>query len=208
MLVALLWGVGHLPGHWWVAALLILLWAGSLGIYLYWRQRDFVRFTPTSFPQLQPQRLDPADKIPLFATGYFTVENKDRRFTWLPGFFRTFATREHALMCYVEPGSQIGIGHWADDEVGLWYLFFQPSDMAVLAWGELRFGKISYPALAITYQRHIPKRGRFQPERTVHETVYVAVATVDDGNRIMANLLYEDILQPKNGDRHQLVRPE
>lgn len=195
--VAVIWGVGSLPGRWWIAALLALLWFGALLLLSYWRNADYVHFSPMSFPSVAPARLEPSEKITLFVTGYLAVENKEQRFTWLPGFFRTFATREHALMCFVAPGSRIGIGHWPDDEIGLWYLFFQPHEISSLRWGRLTFGQTTYPALALTYQRHIPRRSRFRPERTINETVYLATTTEEEGKQIIADLLYDEVLQPE-----------
>ncbi|MEZ4676197.1 MAG: hypothetical protein R2932_18390 [Caldilineaceae bacterium] len=43
-------------------------------------------------------------------------------------------------------------------------------------------------AVALTYRRTIPKRGRFRPEKQVDEIVYLAVATAADGERILADL--------------------
>jgi len=192
---ALIWGVGNWPGRWWVSAGFVLLWGGILWAYHYWRRNDFVAFTPASFPEIVPEPLPASEKVPLFATGYLTVENKEQRFTWLPGFFRTFATREHALMCYVASGTQLGIGKWPDSEVGLWYLFFQPSDLVAISWGELTFGRTSYPTIAVTYQRRIAARGRFRPERLMNETLYLSVTCETDGKLIAADLLHEKILQ-------------
>lgn len=65
------------------------------------RKRDFVNFQATALPTTSPSLLNPAHKLPIYATGLFSVENKYQRYTWLPGFYRTFATREHALLCQV-----------------------------------------------------------------------------------------------------------
>jgi hypothetical protein len=187
----LLWGVARLPGGWWVAGLFLCGWLIFIGAFHYWRRRDFVRFTALPLPTVEPARLTDADKVPVFVTGYLSVENKAQRFTWLPAFYRTFATREHALLCYATADSWGRIGRWLDDEVGLWYLFFQPYELVELRWGTLAFGRTPQPALAITYQRHIPQKSRWQPERTVNEVVYLAVAQTTDAQRIMADLLYD-----------------
>jgi len=191
LLLALIWGLAALPGQWWVAGLLLLCWATLLGLFLRWRRQDFVTFAPLPLPSVPTVNLTAADKIAIFATGHLTVENKAARFTWLPGFYRTFATREHALICHVKARSWFGLGHWPAEQTGLWYLFFYPHEVVEITWGKLTFGSEAHPAIAITYQRTIPKGGRFQPERQINEIVYLVVSTEEDGQQILADLLYD-----------------
>ncbi len=193
-LLALLWGLVALPGQWWVSGLLLLCWVIILSLFLRWRRHDFTAFSPLPLPAVPMVALTAADKVGIFTTGHLTVENKAQRFTWLPGFFRTFATREHAIMCYVKQRSWFGLGQWPDQEIGLWYLFFYPHELREVAWGHLTFGRVAQLAIAITYQRTIPKRGRFQPERLINEVVYLGVATEEDGKRILADLFYDQTI--------------
>ena len=54
-----------------------------------------VRFRPlrrVASADGNPAALSPSDKIAVYATGIFTVEGQYHRFTYLPGYFRTFAT--------------------------------------------------------------------------------------------------------------------
>ncbi|MEZ4676198.1 MAG: hypothetical protein R2932_18395 [Caldilineaceae bacterium] len=136
---ALLWGVGHWGKAWWVSAILLLIWLGCLGYTRYWKRRRFVRFFVLPRPTVAAKSLTPDDKIPVFVTGHLSVENKEQDFTWVPGFFRVFATREHALMCQVAQRSRYGIGQWPGDEIGLWYLFFYPHELVRVDWSQLYF---------------------------------------------------------------------
>ncbi len=181
----------YVQSWWWLGLLILLAWGGVTLWLRYWRQLDYVRFVPSALPAVVAKPLDPQDKIPVHVTGYFSVEGKEQRFTWLPGFFRTFATREHALMCQVAVKSGRGIGDWPEDERGLWYIFFQPAEIQRLAWGALYFGRTPETTIAITYQRVIPKRGRFRPERVVDEVVYLTVENNEDGRRLLADLQHD-----------------
>lgn len=185
------WRMAGLIGGWWIAVPVILAWGIAVGWLRHWHRQDYIRFVPSIPPTVSPEALDPQDKIPIYVTGYFSVEGKSQRFTWLPGFFRTFATREHALMCQVAPRVSAGIGHWPEDELGLWYIFFQPEEIQELAWGNLHFGSRPEPAIAVTYHRIIPRQGRFRPERTVKEVIYIVGEGEDDGQRILADLEYD-----------------
>jgi hypothetical protein len=206
LVLALLWGVAGLPGQWWVTLLVLLGCSGAVAWFFYWRRRDYVYFSPLPRPGITPSALAVADKVAIFVTGHLTVENKAQRFTWLPGFYRTFATREHAIMCHVKQQSYLGLGHWPENEVGLWYLFFSPQELVQLDWGNLTFGREVYLAIAVTYQRTIPARGRFQPERVINEIVYLAVASEDDGKQILADLLADQTLMATSAGRAQFTR--
>lgn len=191
LLAALLWASGRLPGGWWVTSLWVATLCALQIALLRLRRRDFVTFTPGELPTVQPRPLDARPKLPIFATGQFSVQGKCQRFTWLPGFYRTFATREHALMCQVEERPPASIGRWPEAERGFWYLFFTPSEIQTVRWGWLAFGRTRLPALAVTYHssnQPAPSR-RAQP--AVGEIVYLAFDHEDDGRTILADLLYD-----------------
>ena len=186
-----LWAVGGLPGHWWVATSTGGLWLLLLGLTYYWRRRDFVRFAPLPLPAVTPAMLNPQAKVVMYATGLFSVENKYRRFTWLPGFYRTFATREHALLCQLRQPKWGLFGQLPSENIGLWYIFFTPETVLKVDYGQLYFGSQDKVAIAITYRITVPKRNRFQPEQIRNEVIYLAVETEQDAAIIMADLLYE-----------------
>lgn len=188
---ALLWALGGLAGRWWVAALTGGLWLLLLVLFYRARRRDFVQFTPLPLPALSPARLEPQAKAPIYATGLFSVENKYQRFTWLPGFYRTFATREHALLCQLRQPTWGLLGQLPSEAIGLWYIFFEPAQIVRVVYGRLAFGSQPKPAIAVTYQITIPKRNRLQPEQVRNEVVYVATATEADAMLILADLCYD-----------------
>ena len=123
-------------------------------------------------------------------TGLFSVEQKYQRFTWLPGFYRTFATREHALLCQVAQRSGRGIGEWPEEEIGLWYIFFSPAALRQLTWGSVTFGAEPRPAIAVTHRVTIPKQ-RLRREQTRDETIYIAFASAAIGELIWADLQHD-----------------
>ncbi len=182
----LLMAVTSILWHWWITALWLVILAAILIMIAYWRHRDFVNFTAAPLPQLPPQPLTLKQKIPVFVTGRFNVENKWQRYTWLPGFYRTFATRERALLCRVQNQSFLRISHWSEAEIGLWYIFFMPDQVQQVRWGRLAFGKTTRPALAITYRANLPKSKRIDDVR--EENIYLAVQTAEDGYKILADL--------------------
>jgi len=188
---ALLWASGWLPGRWWVTGLCVALLLLSLTIQMRLRKRDFVNFQATTLPTPAPLRLEPAHKIPIYATGLFSVENKYQRYTWLPGFYRTFATREHALLCQVAAHKFLQVMAWPESETGLWYVFFMPGDIQQIRWGELRFGKTVRPAIAITYQVTIPKQGRARKDVVRTETIFLALQNEADGHTLLADLCFD-----------------
>jgi len=188
---ALLWGLGGLAGQWWVAAITGGLWVLLMGLFYRERRRDFVHFTPLPLPPLTPTALDPQAKAPIYATGLFAVENKYQRFTWLPGFYRTFATREHALLCQLRQPTLPLFGQLPNEMLGLWYIFFASTKIVRIAYGQLGFGRQPRPAIAVTYQITIPKRNRFQGEQVRNEVVYIATATEADALLVLADLCYD-----------------
>lgn len=158
--------------------LTITTWAGA--------RRRFVTFSQGALPQLTPAALLPADKVPVWVTGRLSVEGRERDFTWLPGFYRTFATREHALLCLCRPRRLFGVARWPQAEAGLWYAFFKPQEMLDVYWGTLHFGKASAPALAVT---HTPQHGA--KKRRNPETLYIAAEDETLLRRILADLLFD-----------------
>lgn len=191
LFVGALGALGLVPGHWLTAALCALLLAGFFWLRHHWRSRDYVQFQEATLPQITPQALAPSDKVPIHATGYFTVEGKNERFTWLQGYFRTFATREHAVICLVQPKLTL-MAQWPEKDVGMWYVFFFPRSVRNVRYGTVTFGRKTQPCVAVEHEIHIPKKGRFSRERTLHETVILASDTEADALRMLADLLHDN----------------
>ena len=87
------------------------------------------------------------------ATGYFEVEGKVHFFAHILAYWRTFATREHAIMAIVPASNFLWFGSVPDTDVGMWYIFFRPEVIREVCGGELYFGDRSSPALCLTYHR-------------------------------------------------------
>ena len=158
------------------------------GIIVAARRRNFIAFHLHPDPPGEPVPLTPGDKLPVHASGRFGVENRYRPFTWLQGFYRTFATREHAIICLVPSSRFLLLGRWPETETGMWYIFVQPDTIHRVRFGEVRFGRTSAPGVAIDYTLHIPKRGRFRPARNLSETAYLACDSAADAARIYTDL--------------------
>ncbi|GIV78355.1 MAG: hypothetical protein KatS3mg050_2749 [Litorilinea sp.] len=190
-LVALLWATGWFPGGRAVSLVAVLLVIANWLLWARLRRQDFVSFTEKAPPEVTPEMMPVADKIAIHATGQFSVEGKYRRFTWLPGFYRTFATGEHAVLCLVRGRRFLRVARWPQDEVGMWYVFFMPRDILRIRWGRLRFGRQDSLALAIDYNMTIPSEDPHKPDRSRPETLYLAVESEADGRRILADLHFD-----------------
>lgn len=183
--------ISRVSAYWLIVGALILLFLLLTGASIYWRRQNYMAFTEKPKPAVSPKALKPADKLPILASGDFSVEGKQARFTWLQGYFRTFATREHALLCLAQPSRFALLGHWPEKEVGMWYIFFRDQDVESIRWGEVSHGGEKLPGLAVDHQVFIPKQGRFDRDKTLHRTLYMACREEEDVRRILADLLYK-----------------
>ena len=164
------------------------------------KHKHYVHFQPHPEPDLTVAPLSAQEKIPVWVSGHFGVESKLRQFTWLQGYYRTFATREHALMCLCPPSRFLLLGRWPEQELGMWYIFIQPGDMRQVRFGQVGFGKKNGPGLAIDHLLHLPKRGRFRPARTLHETTYLVCESAGDAARLLADLHLDLAPSPPSAD--------
>ncbi|MYC96053.1 MAG: hypothetical protein F4X14_13915 [Caldilineaceae bacterium SB0661_bin_32] len=190
LLVGALGAFQFVPGRFLTTGLCLVLFASFIWFRRHWRSRDYVQFVELPPPAVTPQPLAPRDSVPIHASGYFTVEEKSERFTWLQGYFRTFATREHAVICLVQP-KRFLLAEWPEKDVGMWYVFFFPKSVRSIRYGTVSYGRNTQTCLAIEHEILIPKRGRFSRERTVQETVLLASPTEEDTRRILADLLHD-----------------
>ena len=127
--------------------------------------------------------MDPADKFPLRATGQFEVEGKSHFFADLPAYWRTFATREHAIMAVVLPSRYLLLGALPDADLGMWYMFFDPQMVETIMPGDLTFGTARRPALEVSYRcppdpahprRSLVQILRRRPPAGQHRTIYLS----------------------------------
>ncbi|MCL4827444.1 MAG: hypothetical protein KJZ95_08760 [Caldilinea sp.] len=188
--LGLAWGMFSLPGGWvggafWlIVALALFLWVRSA------RRHAFTQFVPTSLsPKPSAQTLPPAQKRPLYVTGELSVEQKVRTFTALPGFYRTFATREHALLCRVRERRIWGFAAWPEEEVGLWYAFFTPQQIESIQPGEVKVGRQPLAGLSITYRT--TSHSSTQRRQPTLVTLYLGFVSEEDRSAVLADLLVD-----------------
>ena len=149
---AIIWLLGRLPGSWLIAVLWLVSALALNGAACLARNTQYVTFTQTT-AQLPPGICLPASaKIPVYVTGCLSVEQKERTFAMVPGFYRTFATREHALLCRVDERRLWGLATWPEEEIGLWYAFFTPPQIIDISLGSLLYGAYTLETLAVTYR--------------------------------------------------------
>jgi hypothetical protein len=181
----------------------VLGWWGSAGVLLLaaalwlWqrlaRARGYIRFTPEAHATrtVLPQPLAPADKLPVYVTGTLSVERKVRHFAALPGFYRTFATREHALLCQVRPRRFGGLASWPEEEEGLWYAFFYARQVRRLQRGRIVFDRAACEGFLLEYEPDMPLDGKSKRRQRI--TLYVAFPHAADCDAAIADLLMEPL---------------
>lgn len=185
------------PGLGWsfaggVLLMLVTLW-GWVGVL---RRQDFVHFRP-AISQLNsgaesPEPLPPAGKLPVYVSGFLSVDTKVRRFAALPGFYRTFATREHALLCQARPRRFGVLGTWSEEEQGLWYAFFHARQVRSLQFGEITFDRARLPGVKVEYAPDRPLDGKSK-RRYQRVTLYLAFPQAADCHAALADLMVEPI---------------
>lgn len=188
LLLAAVWTTGALPGRWIGATFWLIVFVLQVAAGLRLRSSDYVNFTHTEVPALSGTPLTPREKLPVHGTGLFNVEGKYQRFVWLPGFYRTFATGEHAVLCLARERRRWFLLSSAPEEAGMWYAFIEPDSLLQLRWGTLTFGATESPAIEVTYRLTIPPSGRRKQPTVREETLYLAFTEPEDGRRIYGDL--------------------
>lgn len=181
-----------LPMPWpWLGVLSPLL---ILALWLWeWtaRQQNYVHFTPLPPPPVIPMALPPSAKLPVYVSGLLAVENKARVFGGLPGFYRTFGTREHALLCQARSRRWFKLAGWPVEEEGLWYAFFTAAHVHGVQTGAIAFDRRSLPGFALDYTPAQPlSKRRRKPQRL---TLYVAFGRQEDFQAALADLAVEPL---------------
>jgi hypothetical protein len=181
--------IGVIPGLWFTAILAFLLLITQIALTMRYRHRQYVSFTPTPSPTPNDDRLEASEKVPVYVTGLLGVEGRYQRYCALPGFYRTFAIGEHALLCRVQERKWLGISSWPLEEIGMWYAFIKPSEIRDLAWGTFHFGATTLPGIAITYQLEIPPGPRRKRAELREEVLYIATPDQHEAQRVYVDLL-------------------
>lgn len=209
LIAAGLFAIGLLPGR--LAgvagcgiALLALIAIVSLAA-----RRQFVVFrqdATAGHGDSQAPTLQPMDKLLVRATGLFEVEGKEARFTDLQAYFRSFQTREHAVMAIVPPSKVLLVGRWPDDQVGMWYIFFKPQEILRIQPGRLAFGWQTRPALSIDVEQVTPPptspldvwggyRSGKQKPKIRRQTIYLSFDTLTGRQTILEDLVADALLE-------------
>jgi hypothetical protein len=187
----LLRGTPLMPaGHWTVLALLAAIAIVLLGLRWWGANRSYVVFVPQpGLPGPAGQRLAPADKILLRATGRFEVEGKTQFHADLLAYWRTFASREHAVMAIAHEERFLLLGSRPAEDVGMWYIFFRPETIQEVGPGELAFGARRGPALRVTYLNTPPATDRRKHPRPTRDTVHLVFEDEPARQRVWADLV-------------------
>ena len=135
-----------------------------------------------------PAPLPPGQAIRVAVTGLFAVEERCRRHVWLSGEYRTFPTREHAVITRLEPTRYWGIGRSREQLEGMWYIFCQPGEITNVTVGELRFGALHKPCVRLTHRQERPGRLRKRRVKRIMGTTYLACDDEPDRRRLAADL--------------------
>lgn len=161
LLAALLMAIGLLPGGSAGGLVVLLMALALLAGQRLAQSRQHVHFRPDPAGQPAPAAapISPAEKLAVHATGLFEVEGKARRFTELPAFYRSFSTREHAIMAVVQPARRLaGLVRWPEDETGMWYIFVKSNELRQVQPGVLGCGRSRRPALRLLVEQVLPEK--------------------------------------------------
>lgn len=157
--------------------------------YLAYRQ-DYVSFTPG--PQVSGARpLSAQTQLKVRATGLFEVEGKYRRHTWLEASYRTFPSREHAVIAICQPSTLLRICHSRSQDNGMWYIFCMPRALKNIQMGQIQFGRKRWPAVAMTHSLEVPGRIRRRRSRIQNEVVYLSCELDSDAALVAGDLQVE-----------------
>ncbi len=192
VLLVVLWLLAGLPGPFVAIGLGMAVIAGLWVWQRRARGAGYVRFTPEPLETVTPAVQDAALKRPIYVSGWLTVQNKTQLFAGVPGFYRTFPTREHALLCQVRPPNFLSVAEWPPEETGLWYAFFHPEQIIEVRAGRLQYDREPLPALAVNYRPSDPallKRRR----QAQHTTVYIAFTDAAERSAVLADLMVEGV---------------
>lgn len=179
-----------LPVWHWLILALILLGAVGLIVLRGWAAREgYMRFDPQPGLAIPaPLAMDPEDKEATYVAGRFEVEAKEAHLANLTAYWRSFGSREHAVMAIQHASRFLLVGSFPADRIGMWYIFFKPEDIEGVTAGRVAFGGTERPGLRIAYWRQPPTDGK-KPRKSVREFVYLAFETESARDRVWADLL-------------------
>ena len=185
----LLRGRPALPAWHGVILVLILLVAFGIIVLSNWAARSgYARFTPQpGLRQPPPLAMSPDDKEAVRATGRFEVQDKRGALADLPGYWRTFGSREHAVMAK-QDRSRFLLSALPKDRIGMWYAFFRPEAVEEIRAGTVAFGGDTRPGLRVAY-RYLPSSDGKKPKKPLREVLHLAFEDEATRNRVWSDLL-------------------
>jgi len=172
--------VGRLA--WWTAILLSLL----VGLVLVGTQlakkNGYITFeaAPMESTGEEPAPLGVDEPIGGWASGPFSVGNKQKIVVDSAAEYSYVSTREHIVMARVNHARFLLLFPSMKAETGLWYVFFMPAAIQRVQTGIIRCGLRARPGMAIQY------RPEERPERA--ETFYLGFADVETLRRVRADI--------------------
>ena len=163
VLIGLQWllrGQPVLPAwHWTILALLLLTGTGLVVLRVWAARRSYVTFDPQPGLKAPPAApMSPEDKASVRATGAFEVQGRVRIFVGLRAYWRTYASREHAVMA-IQHQTRFLLGRSPAEDAGMWYMFISPAAIAEVTPGALCYGRRISPGLRVVYRRQPPAIG-------------------------------------------------
>jgi hypothetical protein len=184
----------------WAAVLVGLLYLGYILALGWAARRMYIQYE--ALPSVEVLSQNPAGESPLRpeelvavrASGWFSVEGKDRYYVDLEADFETVATREHIILGRVRPTRFLRLGSWAVDELGWWYIFFQPAMIREMEMGQLTFGAEPQQVLRLVYA----------PDAETEQTIYLHFDDETGLRRVWSDLLLDsspDVLRPSPRER-------
>lgn len=194
---ALLWLQWSLRGrpalplwHWAVLAALVLAGAGFIALRVWAARRSYIVFLPEAGAAAPaPRPLTPDEKVATWATGRFEVEGRLGFFAGLQAYWRTFITREHAVLAIRHPSQFLLLGDTPDGVSGMWYIFIAPHAASRIVPGKVAFGARSGPGLRVDYRVAAEGSDAKKSSRKTQETVYLLFDDAQARDRAWADLL-------------------
>lgn len=174
--------------HWLVLGLVLCAALGTIVLRTWAGRAGYVVFTPQSHLSAPlPHKMTPEDKEAHFATGRFEVAEKHRYLADLAAYWRSFDTREHAVMA-IQHASRFFLGSLPADQMGMWYIFFRPEDIEEVTPGVVAFGARGRPGLRVAY-RSLPPEDAKKPRKPSREVAYLAFEDEAGRERVWADLV-------------------
>jgi len=189
-------GVTHARS--WLVAIVFALLALSLLLEFVFERIGYVEFVSSQTPPPRPAPMPPEEKVGLRATGRFGVEGKWKSFADLEAYFRTFNSREHAIMAWVPPSRYMAVGRWPRDELGLWYIFFTHDQILEITPGVVGFSGRQGHGLRVRYVE--PAEGK---KKSAESTVFLRFSTQQDREKVWADLLWDGVVHLTDDDTGQ-----